>query len=200
MEGHKTGHYLDQRENWALVRQYAQGKEVLNCFGYTGGFALAALQGGASQVTEVESSGPANEQFQTNLQLNGLNGEQTEVLEADVFAQLRRFRDQARSFDLIILDPPKFAESQSQVKKASRAYKDINMLAMKLLRPGGLLFTFSCSGAVEADLFQKIASDAALDAHRKARLVRRLSSSSDHGIDLSFPEGDYLKGLLLAVQ
>ena len=199
LEGHKTGHYLDQRENWAVVRQLAQGKEVLNCFGYTGGFSLAALQGGAKKVTQVELSSPANRQFEANLALNGLGSEGVSVREEDVFKELRLMRDQGKSFDLVILDPPKFAESQSQLDKAARGYKDINLLAMKLIRPGGLLVSFSCSGAMEPKLFQKILADAALDAHKEAHLLRRLGPGPDHGPNLNFPEGDYLKGLLVAV-
>ena len=200
LEGHKTGHYLDQRLNWQRVGELAQGKEVLNCFGYTGGFALAALQGGAARVTEVELSASANEQFLQNLAHNGFTQERVTLRQEDVFKELRLLRDQAKSFDLIILDPPKFAESQSQLDKAARGYKDINLLAMKLLRPGGILASFSCSGAMDAKLFQKILSDAALDAGRRAHLLQRLGPAPDHALELSFPEGDYLKGLLLMVQ
>jgi len=193
--GHKTGAYLDQRENRRLVGDYSQGADVLNCFSYTGGFGLWALHGGAKSVVNVETSAEAQETARKNLELNGLDESLVEAREEDVFQLLRKFRDEGRSFDLIVLDPPKFAESADQVPGACRGYKDINLLAFKLLRPGGLLFTFSCSGHIEMPLFQKVVADAALDAGREGRIIRPLSQSPDHAVALQFPEGVYLKGL-----
>ncbi len=198
-QGHKTGYYLDQRENRLRVREWVNGKDVLDCFAYTGGFTVNALQGGAKTVTIVDSSGDALALAQANIERNDLPLEKVEFLEADVFQQLRKFRDQARQFDLIILDPPKFAPTISQAKKAARGYKDINLLAFKLLRPGGILVTFSCSGGVNADLFQKIVAGAALDAGVDAKIVAHLEQSPDHPVALNFPEGAYLKGLILKV-
>lgn len=198
-DGHKTGFYLDQRANRALVRNLARGCEVLDCFAYTGGFTLAALKGGATSLTTVDSSAPALSLAVENLSLNGIPPEQAAFLEADVFQQLRKFRDQNRSFDLIILDPPKFAPTAAHVKRAARAYKDINLLAFKLLRRGGRLVTFSCSGGVSAELFQKIVAGAALDAGVDAQMERRLWQDVDHATALNFPEGEYLKGLVLRV-
>lgn len=198
-QGHKTGFYLDQRDNRALVAEYADGTEVLNCFAYTGGFAVAALKAGAKSVTNIESSTPALMLARRNLQLNGLDGTNIQNIEGDVFAVLREYRDSSRQFDVVILDPPKFAESRRQVKGASRGYKDINLLAFKLLRPGGILYTFSCSGLVSQDLFQKIVADAALDAGCDAQIIRWLNQAPDHPTALNFPEGSYLKGLACRV-
>ncbi|HET9403936.1 MAG TPA: class I SAM-dependent methyltransferase [Burkholderiales bacterium] len=195
--GHKTGFYLDQRDNRRRVRDLARGREVLDAFCYSGGFALNALSGGAKSVTAIDSSADALALARANAELNQLA--QPEWLEGDVFLLLRRFRDQARSFDLIVLDPPKFAPTAAHAEKAARAYKDINLLAFKLLRPGGLLVTFSCSGGVSADLFQKIIAGAALDAGVDARIIERLGAGLDHPIALNFPEGDYLKGLICRV-
>lgn len=198
--GHKTGFYLDQRDNRALLGQLAAGREVLNCFCYTGGFSLQALAGGAANVFSIDSSGPALAQAQTSLALNPrLPGERAEWREADVFLALRDFRKQGRLFDLIVLDPPKFAPSSAHAERAARAYKDINVLGFRLLRPGGLLMTYSCSGGIGPELFQKIITGAALDAGRDARIVRRLAASADHPVALNFPEGEYLKGLLVQV-
>ncbi len=197
--GHKTGFYLDQRENRRLLAAYAPGAEVLNCFAYTGGFGVWALRGGARQVTNVESSAGALELAAANTALNGFDVGQAEGVAGDVFNVLRRYRDSRRQFDLIVLDPPKFAESRAQVDGAARGYKDINLLALKLLRPGGVLFTFSCSGLISPDLFQKIVAGAAADAGRDAQIVRRLSQGPDHPVALSFPEGEYLKGLVCRV-
>ena len=199
LEGHKTGAYLDQRENWPLVASEAKGKSVLNCFAYTGGFGLWALKAGASEVIQIESSLPAAALIQANLISNQLNAAQHEVKTTDVFTELRKFRDQGRQFDLIILDPPKFAESVSMVPKAARGYKDINLLALKLLNPGGMLFTFSCSGAVDPPLFQSILAGAAVDSGRSAHLIKRLGPAKDQAPNLAFPEGDYLKGLQIQV-
>ena len=195
-EGQKTGFYIDQRRNRQKVFELAKDKQVLNCFCYTGGFTLNALAGGASNVTSVDSSGPALEQLKQNISLNGLDETKSEIIEGDVFTMLRKFRDQARSFDLIVLDPPKFAPTISQAEKASRAYKDINLLAIKLLKPGGILVTFSCSGGVSRDLFQKIVAGAALDANVDMRIIDQLSQSPDHPVLTSFPESFYLKGLI----
>jgi 23S rRNA (cytosine1962-C5)-methyltransferase len=195
--GHKTGFYLDQRPNRARVRELADKREVLDCFAYTGGFTVNALAGGAAKVTAVDSSGPALELLKRNVALNKLPA--CECLEGDVFQLLRKMRDQARSFDLIVLDPPKFAPTAAHAEKASRAYKDINLLAFKLLRAGGLLLSFSCSGGVSRDLFQKIVAGAALDAGVDAQIVGHLSPGADHPVALNFPEGEYLKGLICRV-
>ncbi len=198
--GHKTGFYLDQRENRAWLRSVAAGKDVLNCFCYTGGFSLQALAGGAASVLSIDSSGPALAQARANLALNPqLPAERAEWLEADVFQALRDFRKAGRTFDLIVLDPPKFAPSAAHAERAARAYKDINLLGFRLLRPGGLLMTYSCSGGVGLELFQKIVAGAAQDAGRDARIVRRLAGDADHPVALNFPEGEYLKGLLVQV-
>jgi len=195
--GHKTGFYLDQRDNRRRVRALARGREVLDGFCYSGGFSLNARAGGAKSVTAVDSSADALALARSNAELNKLAP--VEWLEGDVFQLLRRFRDQGRNFDLVVLDPPKFAPTAAHAAKAARAYKDINLLAFKLLRPGGLLVTFSCSGGVSADLFQKIIAGAALDAGADAQIIERLGPGADHPVALNFPEGDYLKGLVCRV-
>ena len=198
--GHKTGFYLDQRENRRLLGELSAGKSVLNCFCYTGGFSLQALAGGAASVLSIDSSGPALERARANLALNGqLPAERAEWLEADVFQALRDFRKEGRTFDLIVLDPPKFAPSAAHAERAAKAYKDINLLGFRLLNPGGLLMTYSCSGGVGLELFQKIVAGAAIDAGRDVRIVRRLAGAADHPVALNFPEGEYLKGLLVQV-
>lgn len=197
--GQKTGFYLDQAANRQALAPYCAGAEVLNAFSYTGAFAVTALAAGARHVTNVDSSAEALALASQNLALNGFPPARYTNLEADVFQQLRCWRDEGRRFDLVILDPPKFAASPAQVERAARGYKDINWLAFRLLRPGGLLATFSCSGAVERDLFQKIVFGAALDAGCEARIVAHFSQSPDHPVLLSFPEGAYLKGLLCQV-
>ena len=197
--GHKTGFYLDQRDNRALLRALAGGREVLDCFCYTGGFAINALQGGARSVTAVDASAEALEAARENLELSAPPESSVQWIEGDVFQVLRKLRDQARRFDLIVLDPPKFASTAAMADRAARGYKDINLLAFKLLRPEGLLLTFSCSGGVSRDLFQKIVAGAALDAGVQAQILRWLSAAPDHPVDLSFPEGEYLKGLLCRV-
>lgn len=198
--GHKTGFYLDQRDNRALLGQLSAGKDVLNCFCYTGGFSLQALAGGANSVLSIDSSGPALAQAQANLALNPhLPADRAEWLEADVFQALRDFRKAGRQFDVIVLDPPKFAPSAAHADRASRAYKDINLLGCRLLKPGGLLMTYSCSGGIGLELFQKIVAGAALDAGRQANIVHRLAGAPDHPVALNFPEGEYLKGLLVQV-
>ena len=195
--GHKTGFYLDQRENRALTRSLSSNAEVLNCFCYTGAMSVAALAGGAKSALSIDSSGPALAIAARNVALNNLDAARAEWLEADVFQALRKLRDQARSFDLIILDPPKFAPTTHHAEKAARAYKDINLLGLKLLRAGGYLLTFSCSGGISADLFQKIIAGAALDAGVDAQILRHLNAGVDHPVAIHFPEGEYLKGLLL---
>jgi 23S rRNA (cytosine1962-C5)-methyltransferase len=197
--GQKTGFYLDQRLNRSLLAEYAAGRDVLNAFCYTGGFSVNALRGGARHVLNLDSSGPALELARRNMELNGANAGAYENVEGDVFKVLREYRDRARSFDLIVLDPPKFAESLGQLGKASRGYKDINLLAIKLLRPGGVLFTFSCSGAMPEDLFQKIVADAALDARRELWFERKLGQAPDHPVLSGFPEAAYLKGFVCRV-
>lgn len=198
--GHKTGFYLDQRENRLLLGQLSGGKDVLNCFCYTGGFSLQALAGGAASVLSIDSSGPALEQARANLALNpALPAERATWQEADVFQALRDFRKADRLFDLIVLDPPKFAPSAAHAERAAKAYKDINLLGCRLLKPGGLLMTYSCSGGIGLELFQKIVAGAALDAGREARIVRRLAGAADHPVALNFPEGEYLKGLLVQI-
>lgn len=192
--GHKTGFYLDQRDNRPRLRTLAAGKQVLDCFCYTGGFAVHALAGGAAAVTAIDSSGPALAAARQNAALNRLGD--AEWLEADVFKSLRAMRDGARHFDVIVLDPPKFAPTAAHAEKAARAYKDINLLAFKLLNPGGVLMTYSCSGGVSADLFQKIVAGAALDAGVAADIEGWLHGAADHPVGLSFPEGEYLKGLV----
>lgn len=197
--GHKTGFYLDQRENRAMVGSLVKDMEVLNCFAYTGGFAVAALAGGAGRLTNIESSAAALQLAEQNFALNNFSAESVENICGDVFAVLRQYRNTGRTFDAIILDPPKFAESRNQIERASRGYKDINLLAFKLLNPGGLLFTFSCSGHMEPSLFQKIVADAAVDAGRIGQIIRFLGQAADHPVALNFPEGAYLKGLVIRV-
>ncbi|MDP1606684.1 MAG: class I SAM-dependent methyltransferase [Rhodocyclaceae bacterium] len=201
--GHKTGFYLDQRDNRRLLAGFSAGRRVLNCFCYTGGFSLQALAGGAASVLSIDSSQPALQQAAANLALNpqlaAARAHDVEWRAANVFDELRKLKAVGESFDLIVLDPPKFAPSASHAERASRAYKDINLLACKLLTPGGLLMTYSCSGGIGLELFQKIVASAAIDSGRTARIVKRLQGSADHPVDLAFPEGEYLKGLLLQV-
>ena len=195
--GHKTGFYLDQRDNRLLLRDLVAGSDVLDCFCYSGGFALNALRGSAKSVMAIDSSAQALDLARMNAALNGLAG--ADWVEADVFQALRRLRDQGRTFDTIILDPPKFAPTAAHAERAARAYKDINLFAFKMLRPGGRLMTYSCSGGVSADLFQKIVAGAALDARVDARIERWLHAAPDHPVALNFPESEYLKGLLCRV-
>ena len=196
-EGQKTGFFLDQRENRQRVRALAVGREVLDAFCYTGGFALAALAGGARRVTAVESSSPALAVARENLAANSLDPSRIAFEQADVFGYQRLLRDRGQSFDLVVLDPPKFAPTAALAKNAARAYKDINLMALKLLAPGGLLATFSCSGGVSAELFQSIVAGAALDAGVEAKIIERFGAAADHPVALNFPDGDYLKGLLV---
>jgi 23S rRNA (cytosine1962-C5)-methyltransferase len=202
-EGHKTGFYLDQRDNRArfaqLVRHFGV-RRVLNCYCYTGGFSVAALAGGAAQVTGVDSSAPALERARAQVALNGFDTPRAPFVDADVNAYLREQLKAGSSFDAIVLDPPKFAPTASHAERAARAYKDINRLALKLLAPGGLLFTFSCSGGVGAELFHKIVAGAGLDAEVDGLLLDRLGGACDHPTTINFPEGEYLKGLVILKQ
>ncbi len=197
--GQKTGFYLDQRDNRALIGELAHDKDVLNCFCYSGGFSLYALRGGAKSVLSIDSSAEALQLAQHNVALNALDVERAQWQCEDVFQALRKLRDQNKKFDLIILDPPKFAPTAAFAEKAARGYKDINLLGFKLLNPGGMLATYSCSGGISDDLFQKIVAGAALDAGVEAQIVNKLHAAADHPVLLSFPEGAYLKGLLLRV-
>jgi len=198
--GHKTGFYLDQRDNRKLfaesVRHFGFA-EVLNCYCYTGGFSVAALAGGAARVIGVDSSGPALERATANVALNGFDAARHETLDADVNQTLRSMLDANRSFDAIVLDPPKLAPTVAHAERAARAYKDINRLAFLLLRPGGALFTFSCSGGISADLFHKIVAGAGLDAGVDGLIYARLGAAPDHPMTVTFPEGEYLKGLVI---
>jgi 23S rRNA (cytosine1962-C5)-methyltransferase len=194
--GHKTGFYLDQRVNRHRVGEFAKDQDVLNCFCYTGGFSIHALANGAKSVLSVDSSADALALLEENIAINNLSADRHTSLEGDVFQLLRKFRDANRSFDMIILDPPKFAPTSAHAEKASRAYKDINLLAFKLLRHSGMLFTYSCSGGIDSALFQKIVASAALDAGADATIIEHLSQGGDHPVSLHFPEGAYLKGLV----
>ena len=196
-KGHKTGFYLDQRDARAAVGALANKMDVLNCFSYTGGFGLFARAAGAASVTQVDISKDALELAKKNEALTHLCGTKMEYVEADVFQFLRKCRDTGRAFDMIVLDPPKFASVRSQVMKAARGYKDINLLAMKLLKPNGILATFSCSGAMTQDLFDKVLAEAAQDAGRDFQVIARTRQGADHPVALNFPEGFYLKGVIL---
>jgi 23S rRNA (cytosine1962-C5)-methyltransferase len=195
--GQKTGFYLDQRDNRLLATRLARDAEVLNGFCYTGGFSLSALRGGAKHVVSLDTSEDALQLARHNAGLNDVQAERAEWLAADVFSQLRKYRDQGKRFDLIVLDPPKFAPTEKHVPNAARAYKDINLWALKLLAPRGHLLTFSCSGAISPELFQKIVAGAAADARAEVQIRRHLGASLDHPVSIHFPEGEYLKGLWL---
>ena len=198
--GHKTGFYLDQRENRQLTGRLAAGRDVLNCFCYTGGFSLQALAGGATSVISIDSSGPALATAARNMALNPqLDASRAEWREDDVFQALRNLKAEGRKFDLIILDPPKFAPSAAHAERAARAYKDINLLGFRLLNPGGILMTYSCSGGIGLEMFQKIVASAASDVGIDARILHRLSAAPDHPVGLAVPEGEYLKGLACQV-
>ncbi len=195
--GHKTGFYLDQRDSRRALAALADGRDVLNAFSYTGAFSVAAAHAGAASVTHLDSragSGPRGREPRAER-----TPRRDTPIEADAFSELRRMRDRRASFDLIVLDPPKLAANPKQVDRATRAYKDLNLLGLKLLRPGGILMTFSCSGSVSADLFQKVVAGAAVDARREARVIGRLGQPADHPVPLSFPEAEYLTGLVLQV-
>jgi 23S rRNA (cytosine1962-C5)-methyltransferase len=193
--GHKTGFYLDQRDSRTAIAGLAAGRRVLNVFSYTGAFAVAAATAGAASVVNVDSSGPALATARRNGELNGVDI--GALIEGDAFAELRRQRDAAAEYDLVVLDPPKLAPTAAQVQRASRAYKDMNLLAAKLLAPGGIVVAFTCSGGMTEDLFRKVVAGAAADAHRELRVVGRLHQPADHPIPLTFPEAEYLNGLVL---
>ncbi len=205
VNGQKTGFYLDQRKNRAALQTHLSSqpveakKIVLNAFSYTGGFSLAALAGGAEQVISIDSSETALELAYENVKLNGFMAKDDDFIIGDVFEVLRYFRQQGQQFDCIILDPPKFARHSRQVESATRGYKDINWLAFQLLKPGGHLWTFSCSNAISTDLFQKVVFGALIDANRQGQIIQRLTATADHPIALTFPEGEYLKGLVCQV-
>jgi 23S rRNA (cytosine1962-C5)-methyltransferase len=199
-EGHKTGFYLDQRDSRKRFFDYCQRlkfERVLNCYCYTGGFTVAGLQGGAAHVTSIDSSGPALAKAAANVALNGLAPERTSFMDADVNASLRQFAEQGRTFDAIVLDPPKFAPTVAHAERAARAYKDINRLAFKILEPSGVLFTYSCSGGISADLFHKIVASAGCDAGVDGFIHERMGGAPDHPMTIHFPEGEYLKGLVV---
>ncbi|MCW5649825.1 MAG: class I SAM-dependent methyltransferase [Ramlibacter sp.] len=198
--GHKTGFYLDQRDSrrkFADATRRLGFQKVLNCYCYTGGFTVAALAGGAGHVTSIDSSGPALERAAAHVRLNGFDADRATFLDADVNASLRRFIEEGRRFDAIVLDPPKLAPTAAHAERAARAYKDINRLAFKLLEPGGVLFTYSCSGGISADLFHKIVASAGLDAGVDGYIGERLGGAPDHPMTINFPEGEYLKGLVV---
>ncbi|AUJ69657.1 MULTISPECIES: class I SAM-dependent methyltransferase [Pseudoalteromonas] len=197
--GHKTGFYLDQRNSRAALERFVKDKEVLNCFCYTGTFGLYALRGGCSKVINVDVSQPALDTAKRNVEHNELDLSKAEFVKQDVFKLLRQYRDEGRQFDTIVMDPPKFAESKAQLNGACRGYKDINMIAMQILKPGGTLLTFSCSGLMEQNLFQKVVADAALDAGKELLIMERLNQAADHPIAGNYPEGFYLKGLICKV-
>lgn len=198
--GHKTGFYLDQRDSrkkFADDTRRLKFERVLNCYCYTGGFTVAALTGGATHVTSIDSSGPALEKAAANVALNGFEASRATFMDADVNASLRQFAAAGQTFDAIVLDPPKFAPTVAHAERAARAYKDINRLAFKLLAPGGVLFTYSCSGGVSADLFHKIVASAGIDAQIDGYIIERMSGAPDHPMTINFPEGEYLKGLVV---
>ncbi len=197
--GHKTGYYLDQRDSRLATRRYVADKRVLNCFSYTGGFAVSALMGGCRQVTSVDTSQEALDVARQNVEINGLDLSKAEFVRDDVFKLLRKYRDQGEKFDVIVMDPPKFVENKSQLMGACRGYKDINMLAIQLLNPGGVLLTFSCSGLMTTDLFQKIIADAAIDAGRDVQFIEQFRQAADHPVIATYPEGLYLKGFACRV-
>lgn len=198
-EGHKTGFYLDQRESRLAASRYVNGKKVLNCFCYTGAFGLFAMKGNCKQVVNVDVSQPALDIARQNAELNGFDMSRAEFVRADVFKLLREYREQGEKFDVIIMDPPKFIENKGQLAGGCRGYKDINMLAMQLLNPGGTLLTYSCSGLMESGLFQKILADAALDAKREVQFVEQFTQAADHPVLSTYPEGLYLKGFACRV-
>ncbi|MEZ4422310.1 MAG: class I SAM-dependent methyltransferase [Gemmatimonadota bacterium] len=198
--GHKTGFYLDQRDARAWLSAHASGKDVLNVFAYTGAFGVVARTGGAAGLTQVDSSADALEAAERHLALNGVATPEDELVRGDAFEVLRRFAEEGRQWDVVVLDPPKFIESKAQLQRGARGYKDINRVALACVRPGGTLLTFSCSGLLEPDLFQKIVADAALDAGRTGRIRARLFQGRDHPVLLPFPESAYLKGLVVRVE
>lgn len=197
--GHKTGYYLDQRDSRLATRRYSKDARVLNCFSYTGGFAVSALMGGCREVISVDTSQDALDVARQNVELNNLDVSRAQFQRDDVFKLLRRYRDSGEKFDLIVMDPPKFVENKNQLMGACRGYKDINMLAIQLLNPGGVLMTYSCSGLMATDLFQKIIADAAIDAGREVQFIEQFRQAADHPVIASYPEGLYLKGFACRV-
>jgi 23S rRNA (cytosine1962-C5)-methyltransferase len=201
VRGHKTGFYLDQRQNRQVFGgMFPEGASLVDCFSYSGGFSMNALKAGAVEIICIDSSLSALKLVGKNVSLNGFDTDKVKLVEGDVFKELRKFRDRNLAFDVIVLDPPKFASTPAHVQRAARGYKDITLLAFKLLKPGGMLFTFSCSGGVGVELFQKIVADAALDSGRRISIIRWLGQARDHPVLLSFPEGRYLKGLVCRVE
>lgn len=198
-EGQKSGFYCDQRDNRLLLAAYTKGKSVLDCFCYSGGFTLNSLKYDAVHVTSVDSSALAIETLKHNLELNGFSNDKQTSIQSDVNKQLRVFKEEGKTFDVLVLDPPKYAPSRSALDRAARAYKDLNRLGMLLLKKGGILATFSCSGAVDLETFKQIIAWAALDAGREVQIIKQFSQPEDHPVRISFPEGEYLKGLLLRV-
>ncbi|WP_416304890.1 class I SAM-dependent rRNA methyltransferase [Neptunicella sp. SCSIO 80796] len=198
-QGHKTGFYLDQRDNRAIAAGYAKGKDILNCFSYTGTFGSYCLAAGARHITHLDVSDLALNTARRNTEINQLDTSQCDFINKDVFEALREYRDQGRYFDMIVLDPPKFVDSKASLNRACRGYKDINMLAMQILKPDGILLTFSCSGLMTTDLFNKVVADAALDAGREVQYIQRMTQAADHPISSAFPEGFYLKGMVCRV-
>ena len=198
-DGQKSGFYCDQRDNREILAAYTQEKEVLDCFCYSGGFTLNSLKNGAKHVTSVDSSALAIETLKHNLGLNGFTEDQQTSIQSDVNKQLRAFKEDGKKFDVIILDPPKYAPSRSALDRAARAYKDLNRLGMLLLNPGGMMATYSCSGAVDLETFKQIIAWAALDAGKEVQIIRQFHQPEDHPVRISFPEGEYLKGLLIRV-
>lgn len=198
-QGHKTGFYLDQRDSRLAARNYSAGRRVLNCFSYTGAFAVSALMGGCAQVISVDTSQAALDIARQNVELNKLDLNKAEFVRDDVFQLLRNYRAQGEKFDLIIMDPPKFVENKNQLASACRGYKDINMLALQLLNPGGILLSFSCSGLMPTDLFQKILADAAVDAGRDVQFIEQFRQAADHPVIATYSEGLYLKGFACRV-
>ncbi len=194
--GHKTGFYLDQRTNRSRVTAYSKDKRVLNCFSYTGGFSLAALTGGALEVISVDESRPALKLAEANVKLNGLASDRHSTVQADVFKYLRQLREAGESFDLVIMDPPKFVSDRKHLDRACRGYKDLNLIALQLLNENGILVTFSCSGLLSRDLFQKVIFGAGVDAQCELQVLEHLSQSDDHPVLLTFPESLYLKGFV----
>ncbi|MFT6897467.1 MAG: 23S rRNA (cytosine1962-C5)-methyltransferase [Paraglaciecola sp.] len=198
-KGHKTGFYLDQRDNRAIAALYAKDRDILNCFCYTGTFGSYALAAGAKSVTNIDVSDLALKTAKRNVQINDLDVSKCDFVNQDVFQALRDYKAQGRYFSQIILDPPKFVDSKASLNRACRGYKDINMVAMQIMEPGGILVTFSCSGLMPFDLFQKVVADAALDAGREVQIIHRLSQAPDHPVATNYPEGFYLKGLVCKV-
>lgn len=198
-EGQKSGFYCDQRDNRRILAEYAKNKSVLDCFSYSGGFSLNAHKNAAKEVISVDSSALAVETLKQNINLNKFESKKHIAIQSDVNKQLRLFKEEGKKFDIVVLDPPKYAPSRSALDRAARAYKDLNRLGLLLLESGGLLATFSCSGAVDIETFKQIIAWAALDSGKEVQVIKQFSQPEDHPVRLSFPEGEYLKGLLVRV-